>query len=68
MLDFAGCAVAMGNAEDSVKADFCDFLTNEEDGVSHAIETILQKRNKSYRIINGRSKKIHTDAKIRVFE
>lgn len=46
MLDFAGCAVAMGNASDDLKAK-ADFvtLTNEEDGVSHAIETlILQKK------------------------
>ena len=46
MLDFAGCAVAMGNASDALKAK-ADFvtLTNEEDGVSHAIETlILQKK------------------------
>ena len=46
MLDFAGCAVAMGNASEDLKAK-ADFvtLTNEEDGVSHAIETlILQKK------------------------
>ncbi len=42
MLNFAGISVAMGNAEDGVKSQV-DFvtLTNEEDGVAHAIEQFV---------------------------
>ncbi|MGX8701300.1 Cof-type HAD-IIB family hydrolase [Caproiciproducens sp.] len=42
MLEFAGCGVAMGNGHASVRqiADYVT-LTNEEDGVAHAIEKLL---------------------------
>ncbi|WP_444658916.1 Cof-type HAD-IIB family hydrolase [Caproiciproducens sp. R2] len=42
MLKFAGCGVAMGNGHESVRqiADYVT-LTNEEDGVAHAIEKLL---------------------------
>ncbi len=42
MLQFAGLSVAMGNAEDGIKSQV-DFvtLTNEEDGVAHAIEKFV---------------------------
>lgn len=44
MLDVAGFAIAMGNAPDAVKAK-ADAVTasNDEDGVAHAIETLILK-------------------------
>ena len=45
MIREAGCGVAMGNAQEAVKAA-ADIVTdsNEEDGVAKVIEKILQKR------------------------
>ena len=46
LFDYAGISIAMGISHEKIKAK-ADFvtLTNEEDGVSHAIETlILQKK------------------------
>lgn len=42
MIEYAGCGVAMGNAVPDVKAvaDF-ETLTNNENGVAHAIETLI---------------------------
>lgn len=42
MIEFAGCGVAMGNAIPAIKAaaDF-ETLTNNENGVAHAIETLV---------------------------
>ncbi|HBM80627.1 MAG TPA: sugar-phosphatase, partial [Clostridiaceae bacterium] len=44
MIKYAGLGIAMGNAEDEVK-DASKFVTlsNEEDGVSYAIEKFLLK-------------------------
>jgi hydroxymethylpyrimidine pyrophosphatase-like HAD family hydrolase len=44
MLDVAGFAIALGNAPDPVKAK-ADAITasNDEDGVAHAIETLILK-------------------------
>ncbi|MCZ0701728.1 Cof subfamily protein (haloacid dehalogenase superfamily) [Natronobacillus azotifigens] len=43
MLEIVGRGVAMGNAEQGVK-NSCSFetLSNDEDGVAHAIETVLK--------------------------
>jgi len=43
LLNYVGCAVAMGNAPDSVK-EYADFITatNDEDGVAVAIYHFLQ--------------------------
>ena len=44
MLEVAGLSIAMGNAEKEVK-ELCDVvtLTNDEDGVAHAIQTYVLK-------------------------
>lgn len=44
MIEYAGCGVAMGNAIPAIKAaaDF-ETLTNNENGVAHAIETLVLK-------------------------
>jgi Cof subfamily protein (haloacid dehalogenase superfamily) len=46
MLEAAGRSAAMGNADQEIK-EICDFVTlsNEEDGVAHFIESILQHSN-----------------------
>ena len=42
MVKFAGMGVAMANAQDVVKEN-ADFITlsNEEDGVAHAVEKFI---------------------------
>ncbi len=44
MIEMAGYGVAMGNAAEAIK-DMADFTTktNHEDGVAHAIQTLLSK-------------------------
>lgn len=43
MLIEAGCAVVMGNGEESIQKDYAQFVTktNDEDGVAYAIEQIV---------------------------
>jgi hydroxymethylpyrimidine pyrophosphatase-like HAD family hydrolase len=45
MLQYVGCGIAMGNSVPKVLAS-CKYktLSNEDDGVAHAIETILEVR------------------------